>query len=825
MDNHVHSYKPSLKIKAKDAELMRERTESIVRPRSVSFIKTEEGEMVTIDLFNQPTAEERTEETLVNESDLYLAATYIIDAKHSRNYKFMTDPKSLKNYHLYNNTFMQLVLYLFIFLDLALALFEEPAVETLGMPYWSTQLLELACIAYFIFRMVHHRSFTPRKIWWTDAKNIILVIAITIMCVDMIIATILVEARVTEKVFRWSRLLRPLFVVNFPEMREIRRSFRNIRRSLPEILAVLVLLFLFLFLFALLGRELFADDQLEKVLSSEKYFVNYFENIWELYILVTTANSPDVMMPAYDASGFYMIFFVVFVLLCNYIFMSIFLAVIYKNYRKHLKNEVQTSVFLKRRKLAKAWDILRVTHDGKFVLTWERWQAVMSYVIPKYSPMKVKLLWKVLDEDDDGYVEKREFLRIVDLLNVKLSTVNASTPFFQKYVPSCYSSKVSEFICKCVKHKSFRYFFDVVIVANAMLIIAELDQAEWFFLALFIVEILLKMYVFGFYKYFHNFWNIFDFVIVSTALIITVIEEISKVTPIDYSGKALDFILSLRVMRMLRVIQSIERYQVIISTITNIGPSILTFGGVLFVIFYVFAIVGMGAFHDLIQYHGYPNEGSNIDANRLYCGTNLTNFTKSEFYNHHYCNNNFNNIIKAFIVLFELMIVNQWHVIASGFVLVTNKGARVFFIFFHILMVVIVVNIFIAFILEVFMVEYSLSKNKTEGAIEKKIDELGLGVDLTEENQNRASKPVKIDKLNLTSDMEGQNSNAADKKPTDPGIRFRIGKKSRNVQVSLQAMFEGELDEENMGPETLDDMDELDPDENEPVAYTLNNAV
>ena len=38
-------------------------------------------------------------------------------------------------------------------------------------------------------------------------------------------------------------------------------------------------------------------------------------------------------------------------------------------------------------------------------------------------------------------------------------------------------------------------------------------------------------------------------------------------------------------------------------------------------------------------------------------------------------------------------------------------------------------------------------------------------------------------------------------------------------------MFEGELDEENIGPEGLEDNDDLDVDENEPIAYTLNNAV
>lgn len=41
------------------------------------------------------------------------------------------------------------------------------------------------------------------------------------------------------------------------------------------------------------------------------------------------------------------------------------------------------------------------------------------------------------------------------------------------------------------------------------------------------------------------------------------------------------------------------------------------------------------------------------------------------------------------IVLFELMIVNQWHVIAAGFVTLTSKYSRIFFIFYHMTTVVV----------------------------------------------------------------------------------------------------------------------------------------
>ena len=42
-------------------------------------------------------------------------------------------------------------------------------------------------------------------------------------------------------------------------------------------------------------------------------------------------------MPAYDNNPWFSLFFVIFIIVSMYIFVSIFLAVVYKNYRKHLK--------------------------------------------------------------------------------------------------------------------------------------------------------------------------------------------------------------------------------------------------------------------------------------------------------------------------------------------------------------------------------------------------------------------------------------------------------------------------------------------------------
>ena len=50
--------------------------------------------------------------------------------------------------------------------------------------------------------------------------------------------------------------------------------------------------------------------------------------------------------------------------------------------------------------------------------------------------------------------------------------------------------------------------------------------------------------------------------------------------------------------------------------------------------------------------------------------------------------------------------VNNWMVIAEGFVLVTHKSARLFFVVFYVVGVLIVLNIVTAFALDAFMAHY-----------------------------------------------------------------------------------------------------------------------
>ncbi|KAM5164486.1 two pore channel protein 2-like [Mantella aurantiaca] len=738
------------------------------------------------------------------DESLLLAAAYVYDAQYNRNIPFETSPQSVRLYYFYNHWAMQLATYVCITVDLALAVFEEPAVYPL--PFLATSIVEVFCLMAFFARLVHFSKVTPRNVFWKDTKNICVMVTILLNLIDLILFGCLSIAHFHS--IRWSRVLRPIYLVNFAESRQIRRAFRSIRNTLPEILYVFLLFMFSVLIFSLMSLKLFGNRKL-KTAEGEPYFENYLEAVFNLYVLVTTANSPDVMMPAYDYNWWYSIFFIAYIVLNTYIFMSVFLAVVYNNYRKHLKNEIRKLAYMKRRKMAEAFNALKVKEGSDFVITETKWNKLVRLVAPDISNSHRELLLRVSKEENQRSVGKEAFIRLADLLNIKVITLKARKHPIECWMPHLYRSAASRFIRRVVHHKGFIYAFDVIILVNAIFIALDdrnplIANAEWAFLSLYVLEILLKLYTYDPRTFFakNQFWNWFDTFIIIAALIATVVNTGLKSGSQYNSQQILDIVFILRVLRLIRIIDSIQRFRVIVTTLINILPSMLTFCGIILVIYYVFAIIGMEVFKGKIRF--FPENST--DPYALECGAKV--LKDSAFAKSKYCKNNFNNIGFAFIVLVELTVVNQWHIIATGFSLVTHPAAKIYFITFHVVVVIMIINIFVAFILEAFFVEYSLERSEVETTIETKIQELGMAV---QEEDDLSG--------NLVDNLENcENDTGAFGEVEQKGLMFRIAsKRYRTVDALLQRMFEAEIPPEDEGP-PLEDILNLSPS-----AYYIEN--
>ncbi|XP_020514942.1 two pore segment channel 3 isoform X1 [Labrus bergylta] len=720
-----------------------------------------------------------------SKEDFDLASVYVSDAQFNRNIFFDTSPQAVRLYLLYNHWVLQVLLFFFILVDLSLAIFEEPAVVPL--PLWVTMLVELLCLLAFTVRLVHYAKVIPRDKFWKDPKNICIIAILMLTLVDIIIYGALKAASCYG--VRWSRVLRPLLLVNVTEGRQLRRAFRSIRNALPQIFYVFLLFMFSVLIFSLMALKLLGKRGL-KTTDGAPYFTNYMEIVFDLYVLVTTANSPDVMMPAYNASYFYAIFFILYILINTYIFMSVFLAVVYNNYKKYLKEEVRQLVRTKRHKMVRAFAVLQEQRQegAEPVVSQANWNQVVRLVHPDISNAHRELLWSVSDHKNQGCIGRVAFVQLADLLNIEVITLKSRPHPFHSLCPALYLSAPSHLICWLVQHRAFVIVYDLIILVNAVFIGLDeenpmIANSEWGFLSLYLLEILLKLYVFEPRAFFsrHNFWNWFDTIIVVSALIATIINSAIKSSGGYSSRQILDIVFILRVLRLIRVVDSIKRFRTIINTLIRIGPAILTFGQLIIVVYYIFAMVGMELFKGKVKYY----EDTSDPASE-YCGNPLLKGTPFAHLN--YCKNNFNSVVSSFILLVELTVVNQWHVLSSGFTTVTHVSARIFFIFFHIMVVIVIINIFVAFVLEAFFVEYSVEKSDLQTSLEKKIKELELAVaeERLEDNLVNAME---------TCDNDLGTGQSANTKPT---LMFKIAsRRYRTVDALLQRMFEADLDPED----------------------------
>lgn len=272
------------------------------------------------------------------------------------------------------------------------------------------------------------------------------------------------------------------------------------------------------------------------------------------------------------------------------------------------------------------------------------------------------------------------------------------------------------------------------------------------------------MYSYGFRNFFRTGWNVFDLCVIAGCLAVMMLEAMT-VFDKENEQQLLDVLLILRVLRLVKVLGSMQRFRTLINTIWAIKSAILTYGTMVAIIYYMFAIIGMDLFAGKITEGNHSLIGSTfLEGSPYFIDIHANNpvLEGSEFAADGYYANNFNDPVNAFVVLFELTVVNQWHVLTDGFVLLTSKWARIYFVLFHLITVVLTMNILIAFIIEAFLLQLEYDGSPLEDIVDVKIQtELAKSPSLQQEFG-----------------------------------RLRIEKRAQHFSVFLQRMFEGEILEE-----------------------------
>ena len=164
------------------------------------------------------------------------------------------------------------------------------------------------------------------------------------------------------------------------------------------------------------------------------------------------------------------------------------------------------------------------------------------------------------------------------------------------------------------------------------------------------------------------------------------------------------YIMILRTLRLLRLFKMKKRFRDVFGTFVILLPRLNSAIIIIFLVYYFFGVIGVEVFSP------YTNDLVNCCKN-----TTVSDFFSNESFSYYY-RNNFDNLPRAYVTLFELMVVNNWHVIMQGYATVTGtEFSRIFFMSFY-LFTMVVVTIIVAFILEAFLfrIEYKRKMNKDE---------------------------------------------------------------------------------------------------------------
>ena len=693
-----------------------------------------------------------------NSVDILQAAVFVEDAINYRSIHHKIDPVTLKMfYRPYYTRIVQWSINFFIAIYLLLAFFEKPSSLHLNSDYRDRHLkakmtppcgltegVECLCLLIFAidvlvqFKLIGWHRYIRRP--WLVLYTVLILVSYVDLFVSLGTHCIYVK--------RVRRLLRPIFLLQRSSI--MKKMVNAIKKSLPQILSVLTLLLLILYVFAMIGLLLFhsrphdsnsssnspnstnrsnltnatvfENNTAEELEEGDLYFSSFREAFVSLLVLLTTANNPDSMLPVYTQNRFYAIYFIVFVGLCTYIILNLLTAVIYNQFRGYLNKSVQSSFFRRRVGLRAAFIVLCIRNrDSNNGLEVEMIHKDTIITLLHHVHMKKKYLPQMFSMLETTcmstyYFSWVQFRSLFDVLGRKPDKPNtedeplSNTRWFARFQ-------------LVVRHKYFMYLTHVISVIHAgfitVILITNYDKnfahhdsalmvGNFFFIIYYLLELIVKMVALGIKGYLKKLGNIYEglLTLVLVALMIAYIVKfgspIHRHTSDEEGGRISSLISLIRViticviLRLLRVVPHIQKLYVVVVTVIDLISHLRGFMGIIVAVYYFFAILGMQLFGE--NYNLEKISPTQCTDEQLHV-KNCTQYQQLTYYA-----NNFHDFAAALVVLWDVMVVNNWYIFLDGYMWMTgNAWAQLYFIAWWLVSVIVCVNLFIALVLEAFI--------------------------------------------------------------------------------------------------------------------------
>uniref|UniRef100_A0A673CYI8 Ion transport domain-containing protein n=1 Tax=Sphaeramia orbicularis TaxID=375764 RepID=A0A673CYI8_9TELE len=605
------------------------------------------------------------------------AAIYLQEGEN--NDKFFThprNPKALAAYLFAHNHLFYMMELLTGLLLMMLSLCEAPAVPSLRLDVYVHATLELLALVMVAFELCMKLRWLGFHTFIRHKRTMVKTCVLLLQFVEAIVVLI----RQTSHV-RVTRALRPIFLVDCRYCGAVRRNLRQIFQSLPPFIDILLLLLFFMVIFAILGKSYYFNLQYNK-----SYFNTLENSLVSLFVLLTTANFPDVMMPAYSKNRWSCVFFIVYLSIELYFIMNLLLAVVFDTFNDVEKMKFKSLLLHKRSAIDHAFQLL-VSRQRPMGVSLKQFDGLMRFYRPRMSARDRFLTYKALNTSGAPMLSLEDFYKFYEVTGLKWKARRSGEYWFDDLPHTTFL--IFKGINLLVKSKAFQYAMYVVVAINGVWILVETytlnSGFSWsrfvpwsyiVFLTIYGVEVLLKITGLGPVAYFSSGWNLFDFSVTVFAFL--------GLIALAFDMEPFYFIVVLRPLQLLRLFKIKQRYRNVLDTMFELFPRMASLGLTLIIFYYSFAIVGMEFFAGVV-YPNCCNTSTVADSYRL---INITYGNKTVLEEGYYYLNNFNNILSSFVTLFELTVVNNWYITMEGVTSMTSHWSRLYFMTFYIVTMV-----------------------------------------------------------------------------------------------------------------------------------------
>jgi len=585
-----------------------------------------------------------------------------------------------------------------------------------------TVIAEVLSVAYLGWLALLERRFEA-----SNARLTARVALTSIYAVDLAVVTLALTAGASLP-WRLAPYLRlGLLVVSVDAIYD---SFQQVMTVVPPFLNIAAMLALTVFFFGWLGAMTLDDFRFEnhEGVMANAGFETFHDGLYTTFMATTTATVPDSFLPAYTAKRIFGLFFFLYEAMAVFIFLNLILAVVYNVYSDHVKERTRTYYANRSKGLAAAFNLLSSGGGGGGsggggeggIIDKETFAALVAETnkverVPTVTEGTVDWFFSVVDDDNSGAISASEFYDVCDILQYSFKRIKTKA-WIQDAAPDW-----------CRRHAATydalkRYVVDspqrldrvvtAVLVINSALVLLEswfdlnnsdtplgdlaFSYVEFLFSSFYAAALALELFVTPFDQFWLSNVNRFDF-FVTVLLFLTALFWILPFVAV--SSEVMHYLLILRLLRLVLLLTSMERFRILGAAIGRIVPASVGVLGVLFASASLWSTIGVQAFGGLL-YDGNP---ALDDAD--------------DFLDAHFAILNVNDFAMGFYPLFAMIIAGGPfpELVAAFDKVAAFHGAGVLFFFsWYVVGVLIMVNVFSAFVIDAFLSQYEDDDEKVE---------------------------------------------------------------------------------------------------------------